>query len=215
MKPILVVFILFFSGSMLQAQVENSTSLRIDAKNNEETNKFSLSKGLNTSNSEKDLNLFTSLRDSLGFNRTQRPFSMNEDNGLLDPEAEATPRWFKKDADIAGKGEMDQYFGDFKSNSQFIHLVYRDHGQQDGDVVRIFINGDIIKSGAFLTNAHQRIKINMVKGLNKIDILALNEGESSPNTAEFHLYDDQGIMITANQWNLLTGGKASMIVRKD
>ena len=32
------------------------------------------------------------------------------------------------------------------------------------------------------------------KGINKIDFLALNEGNAMPNTAEFHVIDDKGIV---------------------
>ena len=52
-------------------------------------------------------------------------------------------------------------------------------------------------------------------GFNKIDFQALNQGESGPNTAELHVYDDNGVLVSAHEWNLLTGYKATVIVVKE
>jgi hypothetical protein len=52
-------------------------------------------------------------------------------------------------------------------------------------------------------------------GFNTIDFVALNEGESGPNTAEFKVIDDNGMTITHNYWNLNTGVKASIIIYKE
>ena len=53
------------------------------------------------------------------------------------------------------------------------------------------------------------------KGFNKIDFEALNQGTAGPNTAEFRVYDDQGLLVSANQWNLATGFKATIIIVKE
>ena len=51
-------------------------------------------------------------------------------------------------------------------------------------------------------------------GFNKIDFVALNQGESGPNTAEVRVYDDDGNVMMSNLWNLATGSKATFIVVK-
>ena len=43
-----------------------------------------------------------------------------------------------------------------------------------------------------------------------IDITALNQGDSGPNTAEFVVYDDKGNVVSSKEWNLLTGVKAKI-----
>ena len=48
----------------------------------------------------------------------------------------------------------------------------------------------------------------------KIDFVALNQGDSGPNTAELRIYDDNDILISSNQWNLATGAKATLIIVK-
>jgi hypothetical protein len=50
--------------------------------------------------------------------------------------------------------------------------------------------------------------------INKVEIEALNQGESGPNTAQFVVLDDNGKVITTNKWNLTTGVKAKLIITK-
>ena len=56
--------------------------------------------------------------------------------------------------------------------------------------------------------------IKLLEGFNKIDFVALNQGESGPNTAEVRVYDDDGNVMMSNLWNLATGSKATFIVVK-
>ncbi|WP_298238231.1 hypothetical protein [uncultured Algibacter sp.] len=109
----------------------------------------------------------------------------------------------------------DQYFGDFRSNAEFVNVIYRDHGFTDGDVIQVRVNDDIIHARVYLTSGFKGFKLNLQKGFNKIDFLALNQGESGPNTAEFKVVDDQGMLVSHNQWNLATGVKATVIVVKE
>ncbi|MDY8135836.1 hypothetical protein [Aquimarina sp. 2201CG5-10] len=214
-KLIIILVLLFSTRGFIQAQVETSNSFRIDADSNLKTNELGLSKSLITPNPDRQFNFYKSIRDSLKLYPEKKPFSMINDNGLLSPQAQATPKWFKKDKEIREEYKSDQYLGDFKSGGLFVQLVYRDHEYVDGDLVRIYVNDDVIRSNVFLGASFEGIKINLVKGFNKIDIEALNQGTSGPNTAEFHLYDDQGNIITANEWNLTTGVKATLIVIKE
>jgi hypothetical protein len=84
----------------------------------------------------------------------------------------------------------------------------------DGDVIRIFVNGDVIRGQVTLDASFRGFDLQLLPGENRIDFEALNQGDSGPNTAELHVYDDQGILVSAHEWNLLTGNKASIIVYK-
>ena len=59
------------------------------------------------------------------------------------------------------------------------------------------------------------IDINLKEGLNTIEFYALNEGRSSPNTAELKVIDTSGAIISSGQWLLTTGYKARLIVLKE
>lgn len=109
----------------------------------------------------------------------------------------------------------NQYFGDFRSKSLTAKVMYRDAAQVDGDLIRVYLNGMVIQSQVFLDNEFKGFEITLEMGFNKIDFEALNQGSSGPNTAEFKVYDDKGILISASQWNLGTGFKATIIIVKE
>ncbi|TPN88967.1 hypothetical protein [Aquimarina algicola] len=213
--------IVFFSISLLfsiwisHAQIEKSTSLRIDAESNLNTDKYSISGATLNSNLNADLPSISEPADLSKYGRQPKAFSMIDDNGLLQPHAKDTPKWFEKDKAFEEKFKSDQYFGDFKSGGSVVKLIYRDHQFVDGDIVRISVNDEVILSKVFLSSQFQGIEIDLIKGFNKIDITALNQGDSGPNTAAFQLYDEYGNLMTSNEWNLATGVKASMIVVKE
>ena len=124
---------------------------------------------------------------------------------LQTPEAEKNPGDFK----------VDQYLGDFKSNAKSVRVVFRDHQHPDGDRVQVRLNDEIFYPNILLLESYKNLDVDLKTGFNKIDFVALNQGESGPNTAEVRVYDDQGNLMMANRWNLATGTKATFIVVKD
>ena len=109
----------------------------------------------------------------------------------------------------------DVFFGDFKTNAEYVRVIFRDHEYPDGDRVRILVNGDVVVSDVILTTGFNGFKLNLIEGFNRIEFVALNTGESGPNTAEFQVIDDTGLTISGNRWNLATGVKASIIIVKE
>jgi hypothetical protein len=108
------------------------------------------------------------------------------------------------------------YFGDFKTKSLFLTVKYRDYIYVDGDLLRIYSNGKIIKSELYLEGILKEIKIDLADGINKIDFEALNTGTSGGNTAEIQIYDDKNVLITSNLWdNLAAGYKGSIIMVRE
>ena len=110
---------------------------------------------------------------------------------------------------------VDQYLGDFKSNAPFVQVIFRDHEVADGDRVRILYNDREVEANVLLQERFKRLNIDLIPGFNKIEFIALNQGESGPNTAEIRVYDNVGGLIMANQWNLATGNKATLILVKE
>ena len=121
----------------------------------------------------------------------------------------------KKDKEIKEEYKSDQYLGDFKSNGKFVTIFCRDHEYADGDRVKVYVNDTVARPDILLDYNFQRIIVPLKKGFNKVDFQALNQGSSGPNTAEFRVYDDQGRLVSSNQWNLTTGVKATLIVVKE
>lgn len=114
---------------------------------------------------------------------------------------------------VAAKG--NQFFGDFKNNGKFVNIKFRDFGLADGDKIKISVNDKVVYASITLTNSFNVLDLQLSPGFNKIDFEALNQGFSGPNTAEFHVFDDKGKLIAANQWNLATGFKATVIIVKE
>ena len=150
------------------------------------------------------------------FKETERPFSMMDKDGLKSPGEIYEKRWNKE----AAKGGIirmmsDQFLGEHNVDTKFVNIVCRDHEYPDGDRVQILINGVVIKNSLLLTSSYRRVEVNLVQGKNTIEIVALNQGESGPNTAEFVVYDDKGAVVSSKEWNLLTGVKATIIFNNE
>ncbi|MRI01843.1 hypothetical protein GH721_14975 [Kriegella sp. EG-1] len=109
----------------------------------------------------------------------------------------------------------NQYLGDIKNNGKFIGIVCRDHEYVDGDRVKISVNDRIVDANILLTGGFKGVNVDLEKGFNRIEFEALNEGSSSPNTAQVDVYDDQGKLIYSNKWLLSEGSVATFIVTKE
>ena len=110
---------------------------------------------------------------------------------------------------------IDQYLGDFKSTDKVMQIVVRDHEYPDGDRIKILVNDQVVVANFLLVQQYRGVQLPLVEGFNKIDFVALNQGESGPNTAEVQIYNSQGQLKAANQWNLATGVKATYVIIKE
>jgi len=149
--------------------------------------------------------------------KPKEEFSMFDNSTLRDPGELIEQRWNKKAVEQGIKMESmsDQFLGDFKSNGSHVNIMCRDHEFPDGDLVRVFVNDEIFIPSLLLTSGYKSFDVPLSIGFNKIVFLALNQGESGPNTAEFEVYDDNGVLVSSKKWNLLTGVRATIVVAKE
>lgn len=125
-------------------------------------------------------------------------------------------RLYKKETNTEGVFyRRNQYLGGFKTKTFTSVIRFRDAAFVDGDKIKIYLNDKMIEPEVSLDGAFKEFKINLVPGINKIDFEALNEGSASPNTAQFEVYDDKGVPITNQQWNVGTGYKATIVLLKE
>jgi len=209
------IVILFFSFSLLgfsQVKDKQNASIRIPAAPSK-VEKDSIPTKVKVA-PKLDLNKAKVAKTEKRFKSksSERPFSMLETDGLKSPGEIFENRWKK---DLAKSGVIrtmsDQYLGEHRVDTKFVNLICRDHEYPDGDRVRIVVNGTTIQPSLLLTGNYRRIDIDLKQGKNIIDIIALNQGESGPNTAEFIVYDDKGNTVSSKEWNLLTGVKARIV----
>lgn len=109
----------------------------------------------------------------------------------------------------------NQSFGEYRTKSNSIRILCRDHMAIDGDIVKIYINNMVVAVRVELVAGHKTIEIGLTPGFNKVEFEALNQGTSGPNTAEFSIFDDKGTVITSNQWDLATGFKGAVMIIKE
>jgi hypothetical protein len=163
--------------------------------------------------------------------KSKNPLRMNDYSGLgleeselldithedsfLDLKTNEAPKYFTKDKKIAEEFGRDQYLGELRTGSLNVTIMYRDHEYVDGDRVRIYVNGDIVKSSVYLSAGFNGFTFLLQPGFNKVEFQALNQGSSGPNTAELRIFNDEGDVISANQWNLTTGRKAMITIVKE
>ncbi|MFS4494279.1 hypothetical protein [Maribacter sp. 2308TA10-17] len=153
-------------------------------------------------------------KDSLG----RKPVKMLDDRNLVQAGAglKIDPKVGPRTAKEGSKDHFpDQNLGEIKSNGKFVGVVARDHEFVDGDRVKIYLNETVVDANMLLTGVFKGVNIDLNKGFNRITFEALNEGSSSPNTAQVDVYDDQGQLIYSNKWLLSGGSKASLVITKD
>ncbi len=121
---------------------------------------------------------------------------LKEDNSLLD----------RKDRDL----------GEFRTKSEFLLINYRDYIQIDGDLINIYANDKLIRSELYLYAQMDQIKIPLFLGINKVELVVASTGTSGGNTAEIHVLDDAGNVVTDEYWNnLALGTKIKLLVIKE
>ncbi|WP_232731986.1 hypothetical protein [Confluentibacter lentus] len=227
MKLYFSFFVFLFFVASMDAQIDSrNNSISIPAiespKDSSDSKSLLPSKPIEAQNTNKGL---STPKTNTQFNFPKKEFSMTGGEVFgnpgelytkqLDKHLQSTRLLTPEEVEQRNGSRTDQFFGDFKSKSKFVNIAYRDHGAVDGDLIQVRVNDDVVQARVFLTNNFSGLKLDLKPGINKIDFVALNQGESGPNTAEFIVIDDAGNVVSSNQWNLATGVKATIIVVKE
>ena len=129
-----------------------------------------------------------------------------------------TPTWIIKQKFKEGSQnksiKADYYLGNLETQSKYIIIKCRDHEYVDGDRIRLMLNNSIIHPNISLSSVFYVIDIDLDEGYNNIDFIALNEGDSSPNTAQLLVLDENGVVLSNKKWLLYTAYKAQLVVYK-
>ena len=216
------IILIFFIQTVCYSQIDSQNNgLEIPAvpesnqSKSEDIKKLPLeNKGL--SNTQKNISGIP-LISNIKIKTQEEEFSMIDNNHLMDPGQIFEERYKKKamEQGLIPQSMKDQFLGEYRNNGSFVNIICRDHGYFDGDYVQVLVNDQIVIPRLLLTNSYKGFNIELSEGMNKIDFLALNQGESGPNTAELQVFDDNEGIISAKAWNLLTGVKATIMVVKE
>lgn len=102
---------------------------------------------------------------------------------------------------------------DVTVNSRHISITLIDDGSLvDGDRVDVFLNGaKVIDNHTLVGGAGTVFSLDLLSGSNVLRVAALNEGTSSPNTAQLRI-SDVTVGAAVQSWRLLTGESGSLVI---
>ncbi|MBA42222.1 MAG: hypothetical protein DBW76_01570 [Bacteroidetes bacterium] len=215
MKSYTLLFLFLFLSVNLFSQETSIKSLKI--------------KSLDTNNVVKEsfnLNRITpkglTNKPSKNFFNYNLDFDIKSKNNEIDITYKTdlvSPTWkirqtFNEGSGNKSKFSKDFYLGDLETKSKYIVIKCRDHEYVDGDRIRLLLNGAVIHPNISLTSVYYIVDVDLDEGYNNIDFIALNEGESSPNTAQLIVLDEFGNQLSNKKWLISTGYKAKLVVFK-
>lgn len=111
--------------------------------------------------------------------------------------------------------KKDAFWGDYKTTSKSLRVMYRDYSAIDGDLLRVYVNGNVLEPRAYLTQGFSGFKLDLNEGANEIVFQAINTGASGPNTAEYRIVDENGKRISSKVWALAAGIKVTVVIIKE
>ena len=194
-------------GNMGVLKSNNQLKLSSEkSKSNSASNlNLNIDKKLNTEAIDKNLKLNKSTAENQNFLMETLP----EDNDIIGKK-------YWKGKDVTHKRLESTYsLGTIRSSTRTVRIETRDHSYIDGDRIKIYLNEKVVSTNVGLKGSYYVIYLNLEQGYNRIDFQALNQGFSGPNTAEFKVYDANGVLLSAKDWNLTTGQTATMGIIKN
>ena len=210
---LLFIFLFLFVNSIAQETAIKSLKIKsLDTNNiNEESFNLNRIKPVGLTNKEQK-SLFDYNLD-FDINSSKQEIDITNKTDLV------TPTWkirqtFSEGGVNKSKFSKDFYLGDLETNSEYIVIKCRDHEYVDGDRIRLMINGAVIHPNISLSSMFYVVDVDLDDGYNNIDFIALNEGESSPNTAQLIVLDEFGKQLSNKKWLISTGYKAKLVVFK-
>lgn len=139
---------------------------------------------------------------------------LTQKTDLVDPGIRFQGQKFKSDAP-AINFVNDSYLGEYRTGKEVLKMTLWDPRLEDGDRVRIWLNDEILITDMTLLNAAQGFPLILKDGFNKIEIEALNQGYSAPNTSGIVIRDDEGAVMEQKICMINAGVKSLLIVIKE
>ena len=217
MKLIFFIFILFIQFSF--SQDYNITKIEIKSldTNNIDDNSFSLNKfspkGLTSKPPKQYFSYEINSDGNNNNNNNNNDIDLSKKSNLVKPTWKVRQD-FSEGNNKNSDSNRDFFLGNIETRSNYVMIKCRDHEYVDGDRIRLMLNGSVIHPNIILSSAYYTVDIDLEDGYNNIDFIALNEGQSSPNTAQLVVLDQFGNEISNKSWLLSTGFKAKLVIFK-
>jgi len=210
---ILFLFIFLFINSFAQETAIKSLKIKSLDTNNVNMQTFNLNRITPKGLTNKESKNFFDYNLDFDINLNKQEVDITGKTDLV------TPTWkirqtFNEGSVNKSKFSKDFYLGELETDSDYIIIKCRDHEYVDGDKIRLMLNGSVIHPNITLSSVFYVVDVDLDDGYNNIDFIALNEGESSPNTAQLIVLDEYGKQLSNKKWLITTGYKAKLVVFK-
>ena len=224
MKKIVFNFLFLLFSTTLLAQLDNNKAEKTNVFSFQPEKKSEQKKTLPDSSNTMErtgetITLFGTLKD-ISDNFPKYSIVQNKKNRSMQNHNKSEKNvlykkfWNGKDvSDTKLKTKLE--LGKLETNTKKIRIECRDHSYVDGDRIKLYVNEKVIRRSITLQAGYYSVNIDLIEGFNRIDIEALNQGSSGPNTAEFKVFDENGNLLASKDWNILTGYVATLIVLKN
>jgi len=224
LKKIVFNFLFLLFSATLLAQLDNNKAENTDVFSFQPEKKSEQKKILPSSSNTMErtgetITLFGTLKD-ISDNFPKYSIVQNKKNKSMQDHNKSEKNvlykkfWNGKDvSDTKLKTKLE--LGKLETNTKKIRIECRDHSYVDGDRIKLYVNEKVVRRSITLQAGYYSVNIDLIEGFNRIDIEALNQGSSGPNTAEFKVFDEKGNLLASKDWNILTGYVATLIVLKN
>ena len=151
------------------------------------------------------------------------PISMTRTNDFINPgdavrdrmnknmEKSLVKEGLKEDTSYLNLKDLD--FGVITTKSGGLIIRVRDYGAIDGDLIKATMihnyKSTVLAPSLFLESAFKEIKVDLQKGINDLELQALNRGALGGNTGAFYIYDAEGNLLLSDFWNNFDTGVKS------
>jgi hypothetical protein len=203
------ILLCIFSSTLVVAQIDTN-------KGGTKSNKIKFKAKVTTAEKPEELNptntngFKTAHKDELEELKKKKEEEQLKYKGVITPELNRKIQFNKfVEKHTLQIPMIDKNIGSFKTKSANMILFAFDFGRYDGDRVSVLNNGKVIYENILLLPSSQinKLKIPLVMGFNKVEIIAVNEGRLRPNTGAFNLQDDQRKEVFSDTWQLAKGAK--------
>jgi hypothetical protein len=117
----------------------------------------------------------------------------------------------KEDTSYLNLKDLD--FGVITTKSAGLIIRLRDYGAIDGDLIKATMTHNykstVLAPSLYLDSSFKEIKVSLQKGINDLELQALNRGSLGGNTGAFYIYDAEGNLLLSDLWNNFDTGVKS------
>jgi hypothetical protein len=151
------------------------------------------------------------------------PISMTRTNDFINPgdivrdkmnkniDKSLVKEGLKEDTSYLNLKDLD--FGVITTKSKGLVIRVRDYGAIDGDLIKATMihnyKSTILAPSLYLVSTFKEIKVDLQKGINNLELEALNRGALGGNTGAFYIYDAEGNLLLSDLWNNFDTGVKS------